>query len=375
MLTHAADMLHIARRLAGVGTLVSSLLACTGAMAMAQTAGFVDEDGKHVLSVPAELVRSLRLPGEGDTMQRPKGLFMDRTHGEIFVGDSGNNRIVVFDREGLYRFEFDCADHVSMPGHVVVDSEGFVRVLGRDRDGAKIVRFDFDGIYVSEIRLDVPDAGRWADMVIDEADRLFLLDERGQVHVLGRDGSVASRIDVTASFEASERRELVLGSITVHEGELYVPVSTFGRVLVFDFATGRELRRIGRRGTLPGELSFAASVAVLPSGMVTVLDKMRFAVVCYAPSGEFLGEFGGKGFRDGWFYHPSLLVSAGDDRVIVGQILDARVQLCRIPFFVQQNLMQLSGASGRDVGMEESEGRVDTSAADAGETVQEVVVR
>ena len=81
---------------------------------------------------------------------------------------------------------------------------------------------------------------------------------------------------------------------------------------------------------------------------MTVLDKMRFSVLCFAPSGRFLGEFGGKGFRDGWFYHPILLAAVGEDRVIVGQVLDQRVQALRVPDFVFTRLSREPNPTERD---------------------------
>ena len=78
------------------------------------------------------------------------------------------------------------------------------------------------------------------------------------------------------------------------------------------------------------------SVAVT-DGLVMVLDKMRFNIVCFSHEGRFLGEFGGKGISPGWFYFPSLLVADGSDQVIVGQIFLNRVQICRIPRFIAEH--------------------------------------
>jgi hypothetical protein len=89
---------------------------------------------------------------------------------------------------------------------------------------------------------------------------------------------------------------------------------------------------------MAGELNFPVSVDVLPSGIVVVLDKMRFNVLCFSASGRFLGEFGGRGFRDGWFYQPSLLAAVSEDRVIVGQALDQRIQVLQIPASVFERL-------------------------------------
>jgi hypothetical protein len=98
--------------------------------------------------------------------------------------------------------------------------------------------------------------------------------------------------------------------------------------------TGRPDRVIGQHGSTPGDLAFPVDVAVSRDGLVLVLDQARFNVVCYAPDGKFLGEFGGKGVSPGWFYRPSLLAIDRDDRVYIGQIFMNRLQVCRIPDFI-----------------------------------------
>lgn len=289
---------------------------------------------------PAELVRALRLPGLSDEIRRPMALHVDRTHGEIFVGDMSSNRILVFDRDGLYRYQFDLADHVSTPQGIVVDSEGFVFVLGTTREGSKVVRFDFDGMYLDEIDLGRHGIRRVSGMTIGVQGQLMLLADDTAVHVISRDGEAIRRIDLVSALANGAAGELIFGLPVVRDGRLFVPASSAGTVLVFDAASGELETKIGIQGNTPGQLTFPTAVDVTSDGIVTVLDRMRFAVVCYAADGTFLGEFGGKGFRDGWFYYPTLLAVSDDDHVIVGQILDGRVQRCRIPRYVRTRFAQ-----------------------------------
>ena len=286
-------------------------------------------------------MRSLRLPGAADEIRRPLSLYVDHHHGEVFVADSGSNRIVVFDRDGLYRYQFDCADLIGTPLGVAVDSEGYVFVLGTSRQGQRLLRFDFDGLPLGEVELGGLDGRRVRELTIDAEDRLVLLDDRWTVHVLGRDGTRVHEVDVGTTVPDDERNELILGRPTVRNDRLWIPASTLGHVLVFDLESGEFEGSVGVRGNTPGMLNFPVAVDVTSEGIVTVLDRMRFAVVCYTTGGRFLGEFGGKGFRDGWFYHPNLLAVSDDDQVIVGQMLDGRIQICRIPRYVKTRLVQV----------------------------------
>lgn len=326
----------IGRSMAGVAICVTLVVTGPGA-ACAQ-----DSPTSLPLFGPAELEHSLRLPGMNDPIRRPMALHVDHRHGEIFVGDTGGNRIVIFDRDGLYRYQFGCADHIGSPQGVVVDSEGHVFVLGTSRQGQRLVQFDFDGMYLDAIELTGLGLPRIHGVACDEEDRLLLVGGDANVHVIRRDGRRVQRIDVAAAVADEDRDELLLGEPSVRDGELWIPVSNLGLVFAFDLDSGDLLRSVGVRGNTPGQLNFPVGVDVTSHGIVAVLDKMRFAVVCYSVDGRFLGEFGGKGFRDGWFYHPSLFAVSDDDHVVVGQMLDGRIQLCRIPGYVRTRLVQAS---------------------------------
>jgi len=352
----------IGRAVAGVAFYVTLAVVGVGGV------GAQDSGSSLPLFAPAELERSLRLPGMNDPIQRPMALHVDRRHGEIFVGDTGANRIVIFDRDGLYRYQFGCADHIGSPQGVVVDSEGHVFVLGTSRQGQRLVQFDFDGMYLDTIELAALDLPRIHGIACDEEDRLLLVGGDANVHVIGRDGRRVHRIDVATAVGDGDRDELLLGEPSVRDGELWIPVSNLGLVLAFDVESGDLLRSVGIRGNTPGQLNFPVAVDVTSHGIVAVLDKMRFAVVCYSTDGRFLGEFGGKGFRDGWFYHPSLLAVSDDDHVVVGQMLEGRIQLCRVPGYVRTRLVQASTTRQDE---EDEEERVARGSDASGATLRE----
>jgi len=320
----------------GIVVLGTALAVVSPSRVIAQDSEFLPLNG------PAELVRSLRLPGLADEIRRPLSLHVDRRHGEIFATDSGSNRILVFDQNGYYRYQFDCADWIGTPLGVVVDSEGFVFVLGTVRSGQRLVKFDFDGMPLGDVDLSALAGRRAMELQIDDDDRLVVLDDRTRVHLLERDGTLLRTLDIGAVVPSDERNELILGKPLVRDELLYLPASTLGNVLVIDMETGEHVKTLGVRGNTPGQLNFPVAVDLTSEGIVAVLDKMRFAVVCYsADDGRFLGEFGGKGFRDGWFYHPNLLAVSDDDHLVVGQMLDGRIQLCRIPRYVMTRHVQV----------------------------------
>lgn len=287
-------------------------------------------------SVPAEFVKFVDPPGEADQFLRPSAVVVDRNFHEILVADPGHNRVVVFDRHGTYRFEFPGTGYFSTPVDVAVDSEGYLYVLGSTSAGRRLFRFDFDGLYLDEVTLPTSEGrAQYTSLAIDASDRLFLLDHGDPaIRVLDREGSLLGSIPLLRNLEPELRRDQVIGAIEVKDGQLFVPVSSLGTVLIHR-PDGEFVRAIGHKGTVVGELNFPVAVALTDGDLVLVLDKHRFTVACFDLNGVFLGEFGGKGLSPGWFYYPSLLAVDEQQQVYVGQIFRSRVQVCRIPEFIR----------------------------------------
>lgn len=285
-------------------------------------------------AVPAIFERRLQLPGLGDEIRRPSALHFDAAEGEILVGDGAHNRVVIFDSDGTYRYEFSGLDRFAMPLDLAVDSRGQIIVLGSTREGARMFRYDFDGLFLGPIAPDVAAEARITDIAIDENDRLFAVRPTSREILVLQDDAVVRRIPIGRDDEGNLEKDFDLGNIAARGGQLFLPVVAAATVRVIDVDSGEFLHSIGFRGENPGELIFPAAVSLPSAGLVAVLDRMRFTVVCYRSDGQFLGEFGGKGLRDGWFYHPHLLSPAGEDRLIIGQVFEDRVQICRIPDFI-----------------------------------------
>jgi len=293
---------------------------------------------QHNMAVPAEFVRYIQLPGDGDQIIRPSSLHYDAVHDEIFVGDPGNNRVVIFSGKGAYKFEFTLNRIMTTPRDIVTDSEGYIYVVGSKPGGRAFQKFDFDGMAMDELPLPENASGEIADIrsiAIAEDGTIIALDRsRGRVHVMA--DSCFSSFALGVTFPGlQDTLEMVYGDLTISNGEILVPLSSFGTVLRYDIS-GKYLGRIGFFGALPGTLNFPTSVEVSPENLYLVLDTGRFCVVCYDAEGHFLGEFGGKGYSPGWFINPSLLAVTAKDRVAVGQIYQNKIQICTIPEFIRQ---------------------------------------
>jgi hypothetical protein len=290
--------------------------------------------GSPSLAVPANVVRELTPPGTANGFLRPGGIFVDNRFGETYVSDLGHNRIVVFDTSGLYKFEFSCGGIFEIPGDLVVDSRGFIYVVG---SGKSIYLFDYDGLYLSELQLSGLPQGLTIDishLTIDESDNLYIVDGTNAiVFTFDTQGTLLRQFPVLPEFSEKERREAMFGSPCVAAGQIYLPVSNLGTVYVYDLNGGFR-QNIGDVGVDIGTLNFPVSVAITQDSIIMVLDKLRYNVVCFSFAGEFLGEFGGMGFRLGWFYHPHFFAVDNLGRSYISQIFLNLVQVCDLPKFI-----------------------------------------
>ncbi len=324
------------RRIPGVLALVVGMLALVVAQGFAQP------------SIPAEFLRFLSPPGEGNGLLRPSCLTVDRAHGEILIGDSGHHRVVIFDTAGVYRFEFSGDEHFGFPVDLAVEPEGTILLLGSTKQGTRLLRFDFDGLFLGPVGIDADLLASVRHFDLDEEGRIYLLlqdRDRSGISIHRSDGTPVRGFPVVGE-ESEDPGELIFGDLKVRGGRIYLPVSSEARVKVFD-NEGRLVKVLGSVGSTPGHFAFPVAVDVTTDGTILVLDRHRFNVLCFNKWGKFLGEFGGRGQNPGWFYFPSLLGVDDSDQVYIGQVFLNRVQACAIPEVIRPSTSRnaSSGAS------------------------------
>lgn len=308
-----------------------------------------DNLGQTESSVAAKFLRVLDPPGSGDQFQQPGQIFIDKKFSEVFVSDVGNNRVVVFDTTGVFKFAFSGHEEFGSPTGIVVNSHGFIFVLGSRRGEVRsLFQFDYDGTYLGPLAItefaedSIPDI---RSIAVDDNDNLYLLTELGnRVIKVDAQGRYLGQFPVLEDLKSKERAEAVLGAPRIDGDRLYLPASMFGTVYVYSL-DGEFIRHIGIQGNNVGELNFPCAVDVINHEIVVVLDKHRFNTLCYSLEGEYLGEFGGMGYSLGWFYHPEFLAVDNLGRSYIGQGLGNRVQVCELPEFIAAKIQATSHSS------------------------------
>ena len=107
--------------------------------------------------------------------------------------------------------------------------------------------------------------------------------------------------------------------VAVHKGEMFVADYGNHRVAVFS-QDGELIRTIGSQGSGPGQINYPTGVAISPDGELYVSDRNNYRVQVLTPQGVYIREFG-KGQLS---YQQKLLFSA-DKHVLVADQLNSRV--------------------------------------------------
>jgi DNA-binding beta-propeller fold protein YncE len=147
---------------------------------------YVADAAKHQVlcysSLTGESIRTIgkRGPGDGE-FNFPTNLFVDGT-GRLYVADTLNFRIQVFDEQGAFVRTFgqlgDGPGDMNRPKGVAVDSEGHIYVADSSFNNFQI--FDSDGRLLLFVGAGGANAGEFvlpAGLYIDERDRIYIADQ------------------------------------------------------------------------------------------------------------------------------------------------------------------------------------------------------
>lgn len=278
-------------------------------------------------------IQRLSSPIRGDSFRLPRAVHADLHTGEVFVCDTFNNRIVIFDERGLFRYQIVGGESFRAPQDIAVDPEGYLFVLAL-RDGHKgLVLLDFDGLFIKKIELsglpaDTLEPDFLSIALSPSGERLFVVDKANNRLWIGRrDGQIETSVDLAPGLTAKEAEEQRLGHVDVYGDTVLVAMPTVGRIGMYDLH-GNSRGGIGLKGTARCQTGFPVAAALAADGKVIVVDKQRALMMIWDPEGNrCLSEHSGFGNVPGAFYQPGDLALDVQGWVYVSQGFESRVQV------------------------------------------------
>lgn len=256
--------------------------------------------------------------GEG-RLEQPVGVTVSPT-GELFVADSGHQRIVVFDADGTFVREFgkegEGPADLDRPMHLEFGSGGLLYVAEYIND--RISVFRQDGTFVRHVKPKGVDAP--AGVAVDARGAMYIADfYNHRILVLSPDGS-----------ERSVWGRPGQGGI----GELHYPTDVAlgpgGAVWVADAYNNRLQRFVAGEAThMITGFQVVNGLAIDTSGRIWATDFDGAKVKVFHPDGTPFTVFGEPGSGPGQFRHPTGVAVAGN-HVYVADFGNNRVQVWRI---------------------------------------------
>ncbi|MEM7229367.1 MAG: 6-bladed beta-propeller [Planctomycetota bacterium] len=220
--------------------------------------------------------------GGNGPFDRPRGIAVDAA-GRIYVADSDNDRVQVFDSAGSFLFEFGSpgmgAGQFGFASGIAVDGAGRIHVVDVDNDRVSV--FDING------------------------DFLFAFGGTG-----------------TGNGEFNRPRGIAVDA----SGLIYVTDTDNNRIQVFDTAGSFQFT-FGSGGSGDGEFNFPQGIAVDGSGRICVVDRNNSRVQVFDSGGGFQFEFGSGGSGNGQFNSPRGVSLDGAGQIYVADSNSDRIQV------------------------------------------------
>lgn len=249
---------------------------------------YVADTGNSRIVVYDRDGKELRVIGEKGSapgqLYKPRSVDVGRD-GRVWVSDSGNDRVEVFTQEGVFLFAFGRKGKENgefrSPGRIQVDAMDNVFVLDEDND--RVQKFDAGTKHVKNFQL------HGSDFVLDDFGFLYMIDtKRGKVKEVGPDGIVLGGFGTEGKAKGQFRKA---GGIGLDEQ---------GAVLVADVGN-RRLQRISLQNklkvrpvpmNLETKLLVSGPTHVMP-GAASALAAAEGEVFAWMPKTRHLAVFKG----------------------------------------------------------------------------------
>jgi len=261
------------------------------------------------------------------TLVHPISVFsQDSTH--FWVLDQGSYSPLFVNKEnGEGRF-LELEDGGSFPSLVGICGKEQEGILFTDSRKNKIYEYKFYTKYPHVFNRSV-ELERPTGIAFDEEMKRIWVVETGahRVSILNEDGDLVKRIG-TRGTGPGEFNFPTFISIN-GSGLVYIVDAMNFRIQVFN-NNGKYLSSFGEPGDASGYFASCKGIATDTHGNIYVVDGLFHTVQIFDREGRFLYNFGKQGHGKGEFWLPSGIFVDRDDRIYVADSYNARVQIFQL---------------------------------------------
>jgi DNA-binding beta-propeller fold protein YncE len=248
----------------------------------------------------------------------PKSIRVDSS-GNIWVVDTGNDRIQKFNATGVYQAQVGTSGsgngQLSEPASVNFDSSGNIWVVDYGND--RIQKFDSSGVFQLKFgTFDSPPGFDYpTDIAFDSAGDLWITDMDN--YVIQKYSPTGTPLGVYGDFDDDDDGPYALDIDSA--GNVYVVTDDTNVVTVFNSA-GTEIGTFTATGAPDlGEdfMNYPAHLAHDSLGNIWVADSGTHKVKKFAPDGTWIADYGGYGSGDDQFRTPRGIAIDTSDNVYI----------------------------------------------------------
>lgn len=234
---------------------------------------------------------------------------IDVRNGRVYVVDQ-NNTFEVYDLSGNFIFETG-ADDLSFPNGITADPAGNIYLA--DSGNNRVVKYDSAGNYVSNFSTGgVSGIG----IALDQTGNFYLSDQfDGTVEKFDSSGNHLTQLGTPGSGPAQfdTPAQICLDAA----GNIYVADSYNYRIQEINSA-GQYLTQIGSGSSADGGFFFPVTAAADQSGNLYVADTGNKRIQKFSSSGSFLLKWGTAGSGHSQFNDPRAIAVDNSGHVLVG---------------------------------------------------------
>lgn len=234
---------------------------------------------------------SLQVDKTSGAFAAPMGLYVDAQAERYYVTDSGNNRLVSFDREGKLLHAFTAGGALDKP--IAMTKQGDGRLLVLEKGKASLTEIDVKTRAVVPHTLE--DGGRtiFPQRLRISDNRFYVIDKAsGDIVILDQKLVVSDRMNCSDCQAGYADFSI--------KGDLVFALPMLGsEVHVFDKA-----HSLTRKISLVPAPEFPISLALASDGNLLVLERHAGTVVRYHADGRMVGRYLGSGHKEGSLSYP-----------------------------------------------------------------------
>jgi glucose/arabinose dehydrogenase/plastocyanin/uncharacterized protein YjiK len=286
-------------------------------------------------------------------VDRPEGIAVDPSSGNVYVADTANNRIVVFSSNGTVisnwgNYGAGNGSFISPTGVAIDPSSGNVYVA--DTANNRIQLFSSNGTFISQLggqqgitkngSLSHPQA-----ITIDQQGNVYVADTASnRIQVFSSNGTFISKIPARTYGEFGTNNGTFTspkGIAVDQQGNVYVADTANNRIQVFS-SNGTFTSAWGEFGTGKGALRSPEGITIDQQGNVYVADTANHRIQVFSSNGTFISELGTFGFIEtGMRFPEGVAIDPSSGNVYVADTGNNRI----LAFSIRSHITNVSFSS------------------------------